>query len=186
MNDDLDRLSGALPEIHALPRSIDPNAALEDRTVMALRAHGLLRPAALTRRRWLMAAAAAALFIAGVATGRIYGASASFDAQAPSGPMFALLLYGEPTLDARTGEAQVVDEYRRWAVGLREQGRYINGERLGDAVRSIGVPAASPAALMRGFFIVSARDLDEALDIARSCPHVRRGGSIVVRPLDPT
>lgn len=183
MNDGPDRLSEALPEMQSLPRSIDPSATLEDRTVAALRAGGLLRPVALTRRRWLTTAAAAALFIAGVATGRIYGAPAPADPHTPSGPLFALLLYGEPTVDANAGEAPLVDEYRRWADDLRQKGRYVTGERLGDAVESIG---AAPGPPIRGFFLVSAPTFEDAMDVARSCPHVRRGGHIVVRPIDPT
>jgi hypothetical protein len=39
---------------------------------------------------------------------------------------------------------------------------------------------------MQGFFLVQARTLDEAEQIARTCPHLRHGGTIALREVDPT
>jgi hypothetical protein len=33
----------------------------------------------------------------------------------------------------------------------------------------------------RGYFVISARDADEARRIAATCPHLRHGGRIVLR-----
>jgi hypothetical protein len=71
------------------------------------------------------------------------------------------------------------------------RGRYVTGEKLRDdasELTSQGVvrhSAADPGALA-GFFIVSAATAAEAESIARSCPHVRYGGRVVVRLIDPT
>jgi hypothetical protein len=36
---------------------------------------------------------------------------------------------------------------------------------------------------IRGFFVISASDFQDALSVARSCPHLRHGGRILVRPI---
>jgi hypothetical protein len=92
-----------------------------------------------------------------------------------------LLLYGEATRAGGEGEAQLVDEYRRWAQGLSAGGRYVTGERLDDAVVSVGPSVIAPA--LRGFFVLSAADFDEAVALARACPHATRGGQVIVRPI---
>lgn len=88
----------------ALPRERDPGSPLEERVVAALRGEGLLRPAAAgessrgvgrgrperwrwagpapraDRRRWGLAAAAAAVFVVGFAAGQVWGARTTADA----------------------------------------------------------------------------------------------------------
>jgi hypothetical protein len=39
---------------------------------------------------------------------------------------------------------------------------------------------------LAGYFLIRAVDRRTALEIARSCPHVRYGGRIVVREIEPT
>jgi hypothetical protein len=78
----------------------------------------------------------------------------------------------------------LVDEYRRWALSLREAGRVVSGERLDDDVRIVQTSSTGgPPERVRGFFLISATSLDEAEAVARTCPHYRRGGSVVVRPI---
>jgi hypothetical protein len=36
---------------------------------------------------------------------------------------------------------------------------------------------------VRGFFIISAGSFEDALAVARGCPHLRHGGAILVRPI---
>lgn len=64
-----DRHGTEIPELAALPRTIEPAAALEDRIVAAMYERGALR----RRRRmpaWLAAAAAITAFAGGVLIGR--------------------------------------------------------------------------------------------------------------------
>jgi hypothetical protein len=138
-----------------------------------------------------MLAAAVALFAAGMLTGRAVG-----DARAPEpgAPRFALLLYGGPPGADDAEEAARVDEYRRWARGLAARGHHVSGEKLGDeAIELAGggtapltSPPAGEAGSLAGFFLVSATSAAEAELIARSCPHLRYGGRVVVRPVAPT
>ena len=64
----------------------------------------------------------------------------------------------------------------------------MSGEELDEHARAVGPAASAPAAepLLVGFFVVSARNAEEAATIARSGPHLRHGGAVVVRPIGPT
>lgn len=158
-------------------REIAPRDALEDRVVAALKARGLIRPSRPSRIgiAGLAAAAALLLFAAGFAA----GAWPSRGAQPPvtAGPRFMLLLH-ETAATASTGLAEqaLVDEYREWARGVAATGRAIHGEKLKPA----------PGQTLSGFFVVEAPSLDAARAIAASSPHVRHGGRIEVREIDPT
>jgi hypothetical protein len=185
MADDPNRLSDAIAGLHELPRSVQPDPGLEDRVVTALRSNNLLGNRSRTPRHWRTAAAAAALFVIGLAAGYWSGTNAAPAVAVPSGPVFALLLYGEASIEGGATEAQLVEEYGRWAIAIREAGHYITGERLNETTQTIGAPLPEGAPV-RGFFLVSAANLEQALALARSCPHVRRGGQIIVRPVDPT
>lgn len=170
-----------------LPRGLAPRPEVEERIVSELRARGLLRgtnPSASKARRWLAAAAALALFAAGIGVARLLPARAA----RPSGPRFALfLLRGDERLPEKgPEEAARVAEYRAWARGLAGAGRFVSGEKLGDAAELLGgLPPAAPLSRdeIRGYFVISASSLAEALAVARGCPHLRHGGQILVRPI---
>ena len=48
------------------------------------------------------------------------------------------------------------------------------------------VAVTSDAVAPRGYFVIRARDLDEAIAIAKDCPQLRHGGCVVLRPIDPS
>jgi hypothetical protein len=120
-------------------------------------------------------AVAASLLVAAFLAGRATAPATSTPA---AGQKFALLLYG----GAAGGGDDRASEYAAWAVGERNHGRQISGERLADAGWSAGQPMIDPAPL-RGFFIIRARDAAEALELAHRHPHAR-GGTVIVRPID--
>ncbi len=172
-----------------LDREASAPPALEERIVSALRARGVLRAAGPRSRapvRLAATAAGLALLAAGFLAGR------SFDlrpAPAP-GPRFALfLLRGEERVPQRLEEeAGRVAEYRAWARGLAKSGRFVSGEKLEDRVEQLGpAPGAAGEGAaeeeIRGFFVISASDFQDALSVARGCPHLRHGGRILVRPI---
>jgi hypothetical protein len=184
----------------ALPRELDPPAALEEATVAALRARGLLgrgrgRREAPARRRALLSvlglAASLALFAAGFALGR-----REPTAPAPAASQYLLLLYEGPSYrhPASGLEDVRVGEYAEWAERQAAQGELVGGEKLReDADVVIGAdgavqkaPADPGAERLAGFFMIRAASRTRALEIARSCPHVRYGGSIVLREVEPT
>ena len=168
----------------SLPREIDAPRGLEDRTVRALQGAGLL---ASSRRRPLawQIAAALVLFAGGIAVGRVSATAASAPPD-PAQPRYVLLLHGGPVGLSADQEARVVEEYRDWAVGLRRAGRFVTGERLSETVAVVPAVDGSDGAGVRGYFVISAADLNDAKAVAAACPHARRGGYIVVRPIEPT
>lgn len=163
------------------PLSPDPD--LERRVVAALRERGLLR-----RRsglgRVLAALAAAATFAAiGFGAGS-WRARAS--APGATGPLFVLLLTDEAGAGTAPASAMGarVEEYRSWAIRLRQQGRLVGAEKLKDAAEVLG-PAAADGTRISGYFVIRAASRQEALDLARSHPHLRYGGAIALREIDP-
>ena len=184
--DDFDWTSEEKKAFDRLPREAPPAREVRDRIVRELEARGQLTSRAVRRRRaarFLVAAAAGlALFAAGWALGaRTLPRRAGPD---DGRPRFILFLYGETAADPRT-EADRVAEYRDWARALAQTGSLVSGEKLADRSDFLG-KGATPAPAPGGFFIVSARDESDAVAIARSHPHLKHGGSILVRPIEPT
>ena len=99
---------------------------------------------------------------------------------APEGRQYVLLLYEGPAFRSVPGGHAA--EYGAWARAAHADGRVIGGGELGGTPASLGPPAgaAPPPA---GFFIVTAPDSAAALRLARTCPHLRHGGTIAVRAL---
>ncbi len=161
-----------------------PPPGLEDRVVSTLRERGLLRDAVprMLSPRWVWPAAIAAgllLFVGGFTLGRAPRPS-------PDLPRYTLLLYEGPEFNrAGTPESELVAEYSGWARELAGRGRLVAGEKLSAQAWALGSGAADrrdPS----GFFIIAARSDQEALSIARTCPHLRHGGTVSLRAIDPT
>jgi hypothetical protein len=113
-------------------------------------------------------------------------------------PDFILLLNrpaGAPPALPPEQAAAVTKEYMDWGDRLRAEGRLKAGEKLtfdaGRVMRASGGrvtvtdgPYAESKELLGGFFLITARDYNEACRIAESCPHFKYGGSIEVRQID--
>jgi hypothetical protein len=161
-----------------LPREVIPPPSLENRVVARLHAAGLLKTE--RRSRWaVQVAAAIVIFAAGAASGALWSPPQHDQS---SEPRFVLLLRGATTASPQDEQTAVM-AYRTWAGALREQGRSVAGERLGRdaALVPAGGAVQDP---VQGYFIISAASLDDAIAVARSAPHVARGGHIEVRPID--
>jgi len=178
-----------------LPREAPLPPGLEGATVGALAERGLLRRRSRGRprlARWGLAAAAAiVLFVGGYLTGQRERVTAPDEL-----PRFVLLLYEGPEYrrTAPGQEQERVREYSEWARERGVRGELEAGEKLREdadiVIRPDGSVAAetpAPAATrLAGFFMIRAADDRSAVEIARSCPHVRYGGSIVIREIEPT
>jgi hypothetical protein len=176
-----------------LPRH-QPPPELEQRVLATLTQRGLLAPHRRSGRLgpWMRVAAAiaagVALFAAGMRAQRFSSERAVATDQSPR---FALLLYGGSEEGGEAAELARVNEYRNWARGIAGRGRYIAGEKLDTLVLDLTPTNASGGTIggpepLAGFFIVGATNAAEAEVIARSCPHLRHGGRIIVRPIVPT
>lgn len=190
--------SDEIPELRSLPRETTPSPELENRVIAELRRAGLLNtPISAFHSRFvrpaLATAAGISLFLAGWLAASFRQAESAPEAE----PTYVLFLRVGP--DYREGtaadEQQRVNEYGTWARGLHEKGQLVGGEKLSDDARSLvardGVVTlleqhGGDQGAVQGLFLIRAASFDEALEIARGCPHLRHGGIIEVRPIDPT
>ena len=120
------------------------------------------------RRPYLQAAAAILLLLLGAVAGRSW----------PSPPPSYVLLIND---DAAPGdEASRVREYRAWGS---EQ--HIRGNTLAGA-REVIPPysAVRSSVSVAGFFFIDAGSENEAMRIAKSCPHLQHGGSVELRRVE--
>ncbi|HMW37362.1 MAG TPA: YciI family protein [bacterium] len=81
---------------------------------------------------------------------------------------------------------QHMGQWFAWVEKLTKEGRYVSGEPLvmeGKVVRAKGVitdgPFAEGKELVGGFFIVKAKSIDEACDMAKVCPSFQFEGATV-------
>jgi hypothetical protein len=66
---------------------------------------------------------------------------------------------------------------------LARTGKVVRGREQAEPVVTDG-PYAEAKDLILGFIVVSARDLEQAAQLAKGCPIVASGGSVEVRPVD--
>ena len=113
---------------------------------------------------------------------------------------YLLLIYENEAAWAAASEAeqgQVFGEYMEFSRGIVQSGNYIGGEALqptatattvrvrdGKALITDG-PFAETREQLGGYYLVEAKDLDEATAIAGRIPGAKTG-SIEVRPILPT
>lgn len=112
---------------------------------------------------------------------------------APGGQSYVVILHGiwgdaeTLTADVASGRAA---EYWGWATDLAERGVLIAaGDLAWDPVRRIDAAggmamyteAIQDPNYVVGMFTVRADSYEEALELARECPHLRFGGSVTVR-----
>ncbi|MFQ5694490.1 MAG: YciI family protein [Terriglobia bacterium] len=182
-----------------LPREEPPPPALEEQVVAALRRHGLLagRPRLGFLEPALGAAAGLVVFLAGLAVGFSLRPAAESAGLPPSRPHFLLLLRASPDFSppASAELARRVEEYGHWAREEIQAGNLLGGEKLQDtgfflrasAERQLEITEArgrTGAGFVQGYFLIQASDYDQALRIARGCPHLRYGGTIELRAID--
>ncbi len=114
---------------------------------------------------------------------------------------YVILIYdtesATPSTDAPPAEViqQVMDEYNRYTNMLKERGAFQAGEALQPVPTATSIrhqdgrnvttdgPFAETKEALGGFYLVEARDLDEALELGAACPGVRYGATIEVRPV---
>ncbi len=113
---------------------------------------------------------------------------------------YLLLIYESEKLAEKRSEAeqgQVYQAYMDYAQGIRKSGNYKGGNALQSVTSATTVrvkdgktlatdgPFAETREQLGGFFLVEAKDLDEAIRLAAGIPAARTG-SIEVRPIMPT
>jgi hypothetical protein len=114
-------------------------------------------------------------------------------------PQYLLLLHDDPRVFTEVPPEQlqaIYARYRDWRQSLAGTGKLAGGAKLTDeggrrlesrdgrVVVSDG-PYAEAKEVLGGYFMVVAADYDEAVEIARGCPHLDYG-RIEVRQVDVT
>ena len=180
----------------ALSRERMPSPTLEAKIISALKAKGIIQMTPSQRfftvPRFAGACATAILLFAlGFGLGKWQSLPSPPDAGLPT---FIMLLYESDGLDEH--EADKVIEYSNWAKTIAQTNQLVAGEKLqydGRLLRRVDgqlevreVAARESADQIGGYFLIQARNYDEALKIAGSCPHLKYGGAIELRQIDKT
>lgn len=92
---------------------------------------------------------------------------------------------------------RVIGEFQAYSAELKASGHYVTGHQLhptsaattlrsrNGKLETIDGPFAETKEQLGGFYLIEAKDLDEALALAARCPGVRYG-SVEVRPIVPS
>ena len=113
---------------------------------------------------------------------------------------FMLLLMEEPPdFSGYSPEAiqNMIAEYKGWRNRVAGNGKLAGGAKLRDEggkhlsgsngqFRVTDGPFAEAKEVLGGFFMVEAANYDEAVELARDCPHLKYGTRIEVREVEPT
>ena len=189
--------------MQAMRHSGAPSPDLEDRTVMALKERGLVRPRGGGILMKLSVAvgslvALAAIFVAGVSVGTKQSEPVPV-ANVETAPQFMLLLFTEPRPEPVNAQpmneeqfAAMIAEYRGWGEELATQGLFIGAEKLKDTCTLMSGREAETVSnklpegrVLGGYYLIRANDLEHAQQLATSHPHLKYGGTIEIRPIDP-
>ena len=110
---------------------------------------------------------------------------------------YLCLIYADESMFPKIPEAEiqkVMGEYREYHESIKASGHYLAGHRLqptqaattlrsrNGKLSTTDGPFAETKEQLGGFFLIEARDLNEALQVASRIPGVRFG-SIEVRPV---
>jgi hypothetical protein len=173
-----------LEEATRLRQGPEAPSTLEPRVLAALRSEGLIRP----RTTWpqpLKIAASLLIFAAGALAGHYALPGSLGPRPAPAQARYLLLLAGDVT-PAADGSSRAA-EYGDWARGLAARGITVSGEELAghaQVVSNAKLPAFPELTSVGGYFLIEASDDASAAELARTSPHVRYGGSIVLRRIN--
>jgi hypothetical protein len=110
---------------------------------------------------------------------------------------FMLILHDKPGQFASLSPEEiqkVIEKYGAWRQKLTADSTLVNGRKLtdeggkrlnssGGKVSVVDGPYAESKEVVGGFFIIRAKDYDEAAEIAKGCPHLQYG-RIELRQID--
>ena len=111
---------------------------------------------------------------------------------------FVLMLPHAPIRYTNLGEAEFMDlmkDYIGWVEEMSAKGKFEGGEKLLDeggkivtyksgSVEVHDGPFAEVAEILGGYMVINAADYDEAVEIARSHPHMKHNETILIRQTD--
>src|ERR1043165_458181 len=98
----------------------------------------------------------------------------------------------DPKLMSPEQMQQNMNRWFAWMGDLRNKGKFKAGEPLGDEGKVLSTrkgavvtdgPFAEGKEEVGGYLIVSANDLNEAVELAKGCPIFENNGTVEVRPI---
>ena len=113
---------------------------------------------------------------------------------------YLLLIYDDEKKWGKVPEAEqarIMKEYRDLTQSIVKSGNYRAGDQLQPAATATCVrekdgkalttdgPYAEAKEQLAGYYLIEAKDLDEAVAITKRIPSVRLGGAVEVRPIVP-
>jgi hypothetical protein len=112
-------------------------------------------------------------------------------------PQFMLILHEKPGQFAKLSPEEIqkiIQKYGEWNQKLAAAGTLVSGHKLTDEggkqmngtsgkVTVVDGPYSEAKEVVGGYFIIRAKDYNEAVSIAQTCPHVPFG-QIDVRQVD--
>lgn len=110
---------------------------------------------------------------------------------------YMFLLYNGPTdFDGFGPEDMqgIIERYTAWEDSLKDRGRFVAGDKLVDEegrvlrrtdgeLRILDGPFSETKEVIGGYFAVTAESYDDALELAKECPHVEFG-TLEIRRID--
>lgn len=112
-------------------------------------------------------------------------------------PNYMLFLHEDQgQFDGRSHDEmmRIIKEYGAWATKMREEKRFVGGEKLADEAGKVlrskqgkivvtDGPYAESKEVVGGYFAITAKDYAEACEVAKECPHLKYGGRVEVRAI---
>jgi hypothetical protein len=110
---------------------------------------------------------------------------------------YLCLIYSDPTIWEKMPQAELermMAEYMQFTAGIQESGQYLGANRLQPSHTATTVrvragqlsatdgPYAETKEQLGGYYLIEAKDLNEAIQVASRIPGARLG-SIEVRPV---
>jgi len=169
--------------------SAEPPRELASRVLGTLESRGLVSPAKRRGSPWIsrIAVLAAGLVLGILARSAFQEQRESRGTIAVQSPIdqYVLLLYGDTPGDTGAVHVAREAEYGRWASALGAGVRWVGGHELHDVVAQFGdstspVGSDAPPERLAGFFVIEAQSREQAAHVARTCPHLKYGGRVIV------
>lgn len=115
-------------------------------------------------------------------------------------PEYLLILHEQPADYSAISPDEieaVISEYIAWSRKLESEGKYVGGQKLKDEggkllsganseFRVTDGPYIEAKEVIGGIFTIKAADYNEAVEISKDCPHLKFGGRIELREIEPT
>ena len=161
-----------------------PSPELEKRLIRQLKSENLIKNT-LTMNTYLKWAASIAAAVLIFFVGNMVGKRSSVISIDPN-LGYMLILHEDEKF--QPGEPyEMFREYAQWMNNTFEKGISITGQELKneatwiDAEKNVEHLTASATNKVTGYFVLEARSLEEALEVAKNNPHIKYGGSIEVK-----